>query len=244
MTELDTTRFKVCAGCGCTKPATPEFFHKSGKGDGKFYLYCKPCRKLYRGFKPRAVWYSLPREWWEQRYLVELLTLDEIGKLLGCGNHTVSIRLRHHGIEVRPQTMKQWREPEPTEKTCLECGKIKVAADFYGRINTCKPCKVAQAARYQKLNPEKHRASVQKRLTAMRGSWGNVSGDVIRQMYDDQQGLCAYCESPLFGRYHIDHIVPLCNGGLHTWDNLAITCPECNQSKNSRSVEEFVSCLR
>ena len=29
----------------------------------------------------------------------------------------------------------------------------------------------------------------------------------------------------------IDHVIPLCKGGTHTWDNVRIACGECNEAK-------------
>ncbi len=36
------------------------------------------------------------------------------------------------------------------------------------------------------------------------------------------------------GMYHIDHIVPVCQGGRATMENLRLTCPACNQSRKKR----------
>ena len=72
---------------------------------------------------------------------------------------------------------------------------------------------------------------------------GSYTPEEVWQMVDDQDGLCAYCETPLFGRYHIDHMIPLSRGGRNDWTNLAISCPECNFRKNARTAEEFVMLL-
>jgi len=46
---------------------------------------------------------------------------------------------------------------------------------------------------------------------------------------------CFYC-----GRFvrkadrHVDHIVPLAKGGLHTLDNLAVACAKCNLKKHAK----------
>lgn len=61
----------------------------------------------------------------------------------------------------------------------------------------------------------------------------------IWQMLEDQNHLCAYCETPLFGNYHIEHMIPLSRGGENDWTNIAISCPFCNLSKRDKTVEEF-----
>lgn len=65
--------------------------------------------------------------------------------------------------------------------------------------------------------------------------------DEIVQMYDDQGGLCCYCEAPLFGTYDTDHMTPLSRGGRNDWPNLAIACPACNRSKCDKTAEEFMN---
>jgi hypothetical protein len=48
---------------------------------------------------------------------------------------------------------------------------------------------------------------------------------------------CQYCQASewLAGqRFHVDHIIPLAEGGLSAEDNLCLACPMCNGSKLSR----------
>lgn len=43
------------------------------------------------------------------------------------------------------------------------------------------------------------------------------------------------------GTFHIDHIVPVCQGGRATLENLRLTCPKCNlERKRTYSVEEIL----
>ena len=43
------------------------------------------------------------------------------------------------------------------------------------------------------------------------------------------------------GMYHIDHIIPVLQGGRATEENLRLTCPACNQSRKKRfSMEEII----
>ena len=52
-------------------------------------------------------------------------------------------------------------------------------------------------------------------------------------------GCCAYCgiESEYLTR---DHVVPLIHGGVHTLDNLVPACLECNTTKGSQNVSDFL----
>lgn len=46
---------------------------------------------------------------------------------------------------------------------------------------------------------------------------------------------CAYC-----GRHGatVDHVVPQCQGGGNTWDNLVTACSRCNGRKHGRTPEQ------
>lgn len=47
-------------------------------------------------------------------------------------------------------------------------------------------------------------------------------------------GLCGICGEPIFGKFDIDHIVPLNKGGAHSMDNLQVAHAYCNRSKGMR----------
>jgi 5-methylcytosine-specific restriction endonuclease McrA len=48
---------------------------------------------------------------------------------------------------------------------------------------------------------------------------------------------CAYCGKKYPG--HIDHIIPLHEGGDNSINNLFISCQSCNCSKNKKSLNEW-----
>ena len=72
-----------------------------------------------------------------------------------------------------------------------------------------------------------------------------VSRNKILILFSNQDGKCAYCQDPLIeeckkGRTpQIDHIIPKKNGGKGG-DNLCLACLFCNNSKSTKSCEEFI----
>lgn len=242
MSDLSLARYKVCSGCGCTKPSTTEFFHSNGKGPGKLYPLCRPCRTLYRGFTTRIHLRVLTREWLRQKYVEERLNIEEIARLSGCARPTVGKRLAEVGIARTKAGRGSHRRPAVSEKQCRGCEETKALTEFYDpTLNYCKRCASSRVSRYQAMHPEKRREWSQARYAKSREAGPRVESGVIWQMYEDQGGMCAYCETPLFGNFHVDHIVPLVRGGSNAWSNLAIACPSCNCSKGDKSVEEFIS---
>lgn len=82
-------------------------------------------------------------------------------------------------------------------------------------------------------NPERHRAIVQKRYAALKGSSADGSVDLYwNTIVSAYRGLCAYCERPF---EHMDHVVPLARGGTHTAKNVVPACAGCNLTKNAKT---------
>ena len=52
---------------------------------------------------------------------------------------------------------------------------------------------------------------------------------------------CEYCQSPLdmasavVTTFHIDHIIPLAEGGTHDESNFCLCCPRCNSYKHDKT---------
>lgn len=62
-------------------------------------------------------------------------------------------------------------------------------------------------------------------------------------MLESQEHLCAYCERPLMGSFHVDHMIAISRGGRNDWSNLAITCDACNRSKHTKTPLQFLKTL-
>lgn len=59
----------------------------------------------------------------------------------------------------------------------------------------------------------------------------------VREKYD---GRCAYCgHKPVRFNLHVDHLVPTIKGGDDSLDNLMPCCPQCNNFKGGKTLEEF-----
>jgi hypothetical protein len=63
-------------------------------------------------------------------------------------------------------------------------------------------------------------------------------------VFERDQGLCYLCEEAIDGPAHFDHIVALCQGGLHAYSNIAATHPVCNMSKNGSALQDLPEVLR
>lgn len=54
-----------------------------------------------------------------------------------------------------------------------------------------------------------------------------------------QEKVCSYCRNRCDGKCTIDHIYPRCMGGISITNNMVVSCPECNVSKDFLTQEEY-----
>ena len=93
----------------------------------------------------------------------------------------------------------------------------------------------------RQLNPDKYRVIDRKHYLRRMGAIRKASVDPFfnleaheSYLKEWQRGRCFYCLkelSPVRGEVHIEHIVPITRGGLHTASNIVLACPQCNLPK-------------
>ncbi len=101
------------------------------------------------------------------------------------------------------------------------------------------------AVEWVKNNPEKNLVNRTRRR--VRRSIGttdelNLANIKVRFIRSQSELPCSYCSKIILRKdFHIDHILPLIKGGLHTAENLCVSCQPCNSSKGSKilNVEWF-----
>ncbi len=214
MNVLDSTTFRVCSKCRCTKPATLQFFGRPRANSKQLNRICKVCTSLYAAHRRQVRKYWLQPE--VKQYKVEWRKKN-IEK--------VRTYFRNWNQENRESVREYSREWRKANK-----GKLRT----YG-----------QKRREAHLEAERlaKRVREQKRRAIKAHAGGTHEPADVEQMCEDQKGLCAYCETPLFGSFHVDHMTPLSRGGNNNWDNIAIACPYCNSSKHNKTAEEFMNQL-
>ncbi len=210
-----TAPLKACVECGDVWPADERHFHhRDGSRDGLTHG-CKPC---HGRTTPKH------RELWKARMLCA-------PGLWVCG---VCWETKPHSPEF---FVRNSRMASGLTGTCRECNNKQ-----RNRRRANDPDRVKRdRQRFYRKNKEKYAAWGAAYYGRSKGAEGTHTRDEVWQMYEDQGGLCAYCEAPLFGTFDLDHMMPLVRGGRDDWTNLAATCPACNRSKGRRSAEEFFS---
>ena len=79
----------------------------------------------------------------------------------------------------------------------------------------------------------------QRRRVRKRNAEGSYTLRQLKEQRAIQQNKCYYCCCELNETAHIEHKTPLCRGGSNWIENIALSCPSCNLSKGTKTVEEF-----
>jgi len=72
----------------------------------------------------------------------------------------------------------------------------------------------------------------------------SLSDKQLRQLWGEQQGLCALTGRPLGENPQLDHIIPKTRGGDDSYENSRWLCFEANQSKRNLLDSEFIRLCR
>ena len=94
-----------------------------------------------------------------------------------------------------------------------------------------------KAAEWRNNNKDKVKANEHNMRVKRRAKTNDaISAKDLSEWTNTQLKVCVYCNSHCESSYHIDHIEPLATNGVHALDNLAISCPSCNLSKNKKEL--------
>ena len=79
----------------------------------------------------------------------------------------------------------------------------------------------------------------------------------LEELYERDKGVCYLCHKTcdwgdfqkingafvVGGSYPtVEHLIPLCKGGTHTWDNVKLACHSCNTKKGRSDYESIAPC--
>ena len=60
-----------------------------------------------------------------------------------------------------------------------------------------------------------------------------------KSLYRRDRNTCQYCgEKKLSDSLSLDHVIPRCQGGVTTWENIVVACKDCNSKKAGRTPKQ------
>lgn len=85
---------------------------------------------------------------------------------------------------------------------------------------------------YKQEHPDRYRDYCENRRARIKDQFIE---DVKRiDVFERDEGICHICGAIVDDNdWHLDHIMPLSNGGEHSYDNVAVSHPKCNLQKGA-----------
>lgn len=146
-------------------------------------------------------------------------------------------------------------------RTCGTCSKPETEVTILSGRKSCESC-LAKMREWQRASRERHPGKHRDRVRQARakephktfhmtsryhaGLAGVPSDLTVEDALDiyNTPNVCAYCgidHGPTPGKrmIHVDHIIPMVQGGHNTRWNLTKVCNGCNSSKGSASLLDF-----
>jgi hypothetical protein len=154
-----------------------------------------------------------------------------------------SLNWRNNNLELSIKRAQEWHRNNPEQ--------VKVhnrKATRMWRKN--HPDKARESTKkWAEKNPDLFSTYIHKRRARKEGNGGAYTSEEIRALFVSQEYTCYYCNKPFFNgkldiKFHIDHKTPLSRGGTSDISNIALACPKCNLSKNTKTDIEFIDELR
>jgi 5-methylcytosine-specific restriction endonuclease McrA len=116
--------------------------------------------------------------------------------------------------------------------------EAKVRSDEWYRNNRAR--KYAKNRAWAVAHPQEVRAFWQKRYALEKNAPGSFGADDLRQLFEQQEGCCHYCDVYLTKGFEMDHYIPLSLGGTNEASNIVLACMPCNRSKGNKLPAVFM----
>lgn len=129
---------------------------------------------------------------------------------------------------------EKWQGVDP-DRPCLHCGR-PLSGKRPQAAYCDRTCKAAGSSQRREADGRGRLKSTGRRAKV---KIAPVPPREVRGMFHRQRGRCFYCDVVLSPKYHLDHVVPLSRGGLHSIGNLVIACISCNCSKRNKFIVEW-----
>lgn len=146
-------------------------------------------------------------------------------------------RARYVPKERKARVCQTPEEKEARRGAWYEVNKDKILAQQKIRYQEKKTEILAKHKEWRSDNPNKLREYSLQRRALENNAHGHASTFQIQARVEYFGGICSYCGDPY---KHLDHAIPLARGGTNWPANLRPACAQCNLSKGTKTVVEFV----
>ena len=244
---------KTCTECGVEKQETDFYEDKRSKTGGR-EAKCKRCRGAAEKKRPPLRYRAKTNGTKECKDcgLIEPLTDFPINRASKggrqprcnpCHNLWMNTKRRNNGPIFRPVFISTLIPEHTDYKTgvCEVCSIPYPLIRHTGRHKRCDDCSVIVRDIHGHLTHQRNGKDVP---SDTGGSLVGLAVGIARLYI--RQNRCQYCGVVLDENNpkHVDHIVPICLGGIHSLSNIAICCRRCNMAKGRATLAEWFETCR
>lgn len=117
--------------------------------------------------------------------------------------------------------------------------RIHILEQMRKHLSVVRDKKNEYRNQWRRNNPGMARAQHQRRRALKKNAVGSFSATDIQIQMRSQANRCWWCGVGLDKGWHIDHLIPLAKGGSNNPENIVISCPHCNVSRQDRLPQEW-----
>jgi 5-methylcytosine-specific restriction endonuclease McrA len=222
---------KVCSKCGQSKQGNAENFGSHERARDGLYGACRECRNK----QATETAYKRHQE------NPPVFSEDVLKKCSGCSRELPATPDYFHLNK---------RKRDGLNHECRHCASRRTKTDrlenpekyewrqfMYRDANRDKIRESGRA--YYRAHMAESNAKWRRRDSQIQQNGGSFTARDVLNQVDKQNSKCYWCNKQL-EKYHVDHVIPVIRGGSDNLDNIVLACPFCNQSKGSKTIEEWL----
>jgi len=234
---------KTCTKCKITKKLSE--YHKNKNFKDGLCSHCKDCVKNYRIKNRDSIMKTARKARFKNR--VNKAKIDKIYR----ENNSEKIKTKQREyyllhqediIKKSKQYLKDNKEKAKArqkEYYAKNREKLKDSSRRYRAENIDIVREKERKYRISPMGKAVRKNSHNKRKKSFSG--GDLTSTQIKEILENAIN-CYWCNNKLKNK-HIDHYIPLSKGGKHSLENIVVSCPHCNCSKNAKDPLEFAQSL-
>ena len=229
---------KVCSKCKLPYPRTTEYFDPRKDSKDGLRGICRACRHLKVNERNKRPDVKQKHKDYYQSHKEEISAQHSEArkkKLIDNPNLDREHYERYHKKQERKDYIKGYAKqynqlPSVKAKARERSAKRRLSPE--GKQKEIDYRRSPQGIANQKARKQRRRA----RIKNAPGQFTAV--DVLKQ-YRSQKGKCWWCGCDLGNDYHADHLRPLARGGSNYPENIVVSCPKCNISRQDKMPYEW-----
>jgi 5-methylcytosine-specific restriction endonuclease McrA len=220
---------KRCYKCGEIKPV--EAFSKQKRSKDGYQSHCKACGSAYYAANVERIRIQKQTYYAANRDAI----LEHNSAYRAANRDTILAQKRLYGANHYAANRDSIRK---RHRAHYAANPGRAAAYYAAHIDVIRERHRA----YRAAHLDVFRARNHRRRARIKGNGGaGVSSDELKTLRAVQNGFCAYCGFPWIAPLHIDHVIPIRQGGPHEIANIVLACRDCNHEKHARTPEQWTN---